>query len=124
VTEDVPKGTLILAEKAYAIVFEPADDSLGTLTSVNLITNETNKRSSVLCIIEAIQKLKREPQTANQLYGLYAGEGDPSWQMPAMEGVIDAGRIERICSLNSFAPCDGRNVKISRILKIHTIFNS
>jgi hypothetical protein len=110
VTEDVPKGTLLLAEKAYAIAFEQTDDSLRTLYSVNLITNEENNGSKLLCMIEAIQKLKREPQTANQLYGLYAGKETSNIQMPTMEEVIDAGRIERICSLNSFAPCDGRNV--------------
>jgi hypothetical protein len=111
VTEDVPKGTLLLAEKAYAIAFEPTDDSLRT-HSLNLIGNGMITNSNVLCIIEAIQKLKREPQTANQLYGLYAGKETSNMPMP-QEGVIDAGRIERICSLNSYSPfdCDSRHVK-------------
>jgi hypothetical protein len=114
VTEDVPKGTLLLAEKAYAIAFDNVDDlSLRTLCSVNLITKEANMSSNALCIIEAIQKLKREPQTANQLYGLYVGKQTSN--IPTMEGVIDTGRIERICSLNCFNPRDDRKVKIKRI---------
>jgi hypothetical protein len=101
-----------LAEKAYAIAFEQADNPL-PLQSLNFVTNELNDGSNVLCIIETIQKLKKEPQTAKELYGLYAGVGDPSWTMQTMEGVIDAGRIERICSLNSFAPSDNKvNVNV------------
>jgi hypothetical protein len=64
-----------------------------------------------MCIVETIQKLKREPQTAKELYGLYAG--NETWSMPTMEGVIDSGRIERICSLNWFNPIDDdRKVKL------------
>jgi hypothetical protein len=65
VTEDVPKGTLLFAEKAYAIAFERADDPL-PLQSLNFVTNELNNGTNVLCIIETIQKLKREPAANRQ----------------------------------------------------------
>jgi hypothetical protein len=113
VTEDVPAGTLLLAEKAYAIVLEEGNnDTTKSLSySLNLVTHELNTCKQLMCIIEAIQKLKREPQTAKELYGLYGG--DEAWSMPTMEGVIDSGRIERICSLNWFNPIDDdRKVKL------------
>jgi hypothetical protein len=114
-TADVPKGTLLLASKAYAVVFDEKsdDDDIPPviLNSVNLVTNEVCECSKLpLCIVETIQKLKREPETAKDLYGLYAGNEDRN--MPTIEGVIDSGRIERICSFNAFAPCDSRNVNI------------
>jgi hypothetical protein len=88
----VPKGTLLLAEKAYAFATEGAIFS------------------DVLFMIEAIQKWKREPQTAKDLYGLM-GEGiDRNMPMP-MEGVIDTGRIKRICYLNCNKP-DDRKVNL------------
>jgi hypothetical protein len=105
VTQDVPKGTLLLAEKAYAMASQQDLIRMSSMKKVrgyNLITNELNETSQMLCKTEVIQKLRREPNTAPALYGLYAGEGvDRTMPIP-MDGVIDTGRIERICSLNWF----------------------
>jgi hypothetical protein len=108
VTEDVPKGTLLLAEKAYAIAF---------------VTEQMPNSSQLICMIETVQKSKREPGTAKELYGLYAaGEGvEPNMPMP-MEGVIDTGRIERICSLNCFESFDDRETNYVCFHLIFTLF--
>jgi hypothetical protein len=98
VTADVPTGTLLLAEKAYAFA-----------------TDELDIGCEVLFKIEAIQKLKREPQTANKLYGLQAGKGaDRNMPMP-LEDVIDTGRIRQICELNCNRPDDHKVSKSSKL---------
>lgn len=70
VTQSVSKGTLLFASKAYAIAF-PSRSSI--ILNTNLITNETQKGTQVQCVIESIQKLKRSPSTAAELYALWAG---------------------------------------------------
>lgn len=73
VTEDVPKGTLVLAEKAFA--FASCDDFKGNLTTVDQFgIPAPNFKTLGLLIIETIQKLQRNPQQAKMLYSLYAGD--------------------------------------------------
>jgi hypothetical protein len=120
VTEElVPKGTLLLSSKAYAIGFVRYEDNTCTTMSqsLNVIKKMAaiKQRSHMLCMLETIQKLKREPQTAKELYGLYAGDEFDRQNVP-MEGIIDTSRINRICILNGCEPMDDRKVHFFHIL--------
>jgi hypothetical protein len=105
VTEDVvPKGTLLLASKAYAIGFEgPQNANMVDKMSVE-------QRTQRMCWLETIQKLKRVPQTAKELYSLWAGDEFDRQNVPP-EGIIDTGRIRSIVIMNGFEPMDDRKVK-------------
>jgi hypothetical protein len=66
----VKKGTLLFAEKAYAVGLPCMD-----LACMNWVTMEPSYASQVDCIIETVQKLCREPSSATELYSLWAGAG-------------------------------------------------
>uniref|UniRef100_A0A914DRS6 Uncharacterized protein n=1 Tax=Acrobeloides nanus TaxID=290746 RepID=A0A914DRS6_9BILA len=99
VTEDVKKGTLLLVSKAYALSYDKNEDKT-LCVGFNMMTKTCVSTTQVHVIIETIQKLKKNPQTAKELYSLYAGDLDRDEKISA--GVIDAGRIERICLYNCF----------------------
>ena len=83
VKEDVKKGTLLLAAKAYASDFQhdASVDGLGFLGQL------------------VIEKLEKNPQTAKDLYALKAGDLSRDVEIPF--GHIDVERVEAIC-LNNF----------------------
>jgi hypothetical protein len=103
-TEDVKAGTLLMASKAYAIGnANNVRRDFSLLVCVDLITNTANRSTQASCIVEAVQKMRRNPQTAGEVYALYAGEDDAE-RVPPPPGVIDSGRIERIHCYNAFMP--------------------
>lgn len=96
-TKDVKKGTLLLSSKAYTMAFK---DPENFLLGLNMITNKWDSSTHILATIETIQKLKKNPQTAKELYALYAGDLKRDVEIP--DWVIDTGRIEQILCFNSF----------------------
>lgn len=102
-TEDVKAGTLLMASKAYAVGSARDVQSGTVLLSVNLITQTANRSTQAQCTVAAVQKLRRNPQTAWEVYAIYAGEDDAE-RVPPPAGVIDSGRIERILCYNAFMP--------------------
>jgi len=103
VSEDVKAGTLLMASKAYAIGSSSGIQDFSLLVCIDLITNTANRSTQARCIVDAVQKLRRNPQTAEEVYSLYAGEEDAE-RVPPPAGVIDSGRIERIHCYNAFMP--------------------
>uniref|UniRef100_A0A914CFG9 Tetratricopeptide repeat protein n=1 Tax=Acrobeloides nanus TaxID=290746 RepID=A0A914CFG9_9BILA len=97
VTQDIKKGTLLFASKAYSMAHEKFMNYPKS-QGYNLFTDEVICNTQFGLITETVQKLKRDPGSAKELYALYAGELKRDEMLP--NGVIDAGRIEQICSLN------------------------
>uniref|UniRef100_A0A915D840 SET domain-containing protein n=1 Tax=Ditylenchus dipsaci TaxID=166011 RepID=A0A915D840_9BILA len=100
-SRDVPRGTLLLVSKAFSIAYK---DELpnAELFCVNLLTNKADRPSQTLNIIRTIQTLKCNPAMAADLYALFAGNLPRNHRIPA-DKVIDAGRIENLCSFNCFS---------------------
>ena len=85
-TEDIAKGTLLLAEKAFSCAFD--DESEGILFCLNTITNICQEPSKLLTIIGAIDKLRYNPSKRREFYSLYAGPGFPrSNEQQNLEGL-------------------------------------
>jgi hypothetical protein len=84
-TVDIQPGTLILAERAFAIGYEGDDRSAHT----NFLT----------AVVHAIQ---RKPHKTAEFYRLYAGPNyDRDAEMPA--GIVDVNHINTIIGMNSFS---------------------
>jgi hypothetical protein len=102
-TEDVKAGTLLMASKAYATGSSGPQDRHPL--SFNFLADGVKRpdfTSTGVCIHAIVRELRRNPQTASELYALYAGdEGEVGDGLPA-GGVIDVGRIQRICHYNAF----------------------
>lgn len=100
---DVKAGTLLLVSKAYATGSSGPRDNHPL--SFNFLVDGLKRpdfTSTGVCINNAVQKLRHNPQTAGELHSLYAGDsGEMDGELPA-EGVIDVGRIQRICNYNAF----------------------
>jgi TPR repeat protein len=87
-TRDIRRGTLILAEKAFAIGYEEG----GCSHHMNYFSN----------IIRALQ---RNPERTSEFYSLYGGPDiDRNELIP--DGIIDIHRIHMICNMNSFGWSD------------------
>ena len=71
--EDIAKGTLLLAEKAFSMAFD--DESEGILLCLNTITNVSQDPSKLLAILGVIHNLRYNPSKTRQFYSLYAGSG-------------------------------------------------
>jgi tetratricopeptide (TPR) repeat protein len=81
----IRRGTLILAEKAFAIGYEEEGRS-----------HYENYFSNV------IRALQRNPERTSEFHSLYGGPDiDRNEMIP--DGIIDVHRIHMICNLNSFA---------------------
>ena len=72
-TEDIAKGTLLLAEKAFSCAFD--DEFEGTLICLDTITNVRQDPSQLLTILGVIHNLRYNPSKTRQFYSLYAGSG-------------------------------------------------
>jgi tetratricopeptide (TPR) repeat protein len=84
-TTDIRPGTLIMAEKAFAVGYEEDGRSY-----------HENYFGNLICAIQ------NNPQRQEQFYSLYCGpDYDRNELLPV--GVLDVGRIHMISSLNSFA---------------------
>ena len=71
-SEDIAKGTLLLAETAYSCGYD--DEITGLLVCFNTITNHGQDASRLLTVIRAINNLRYDPSKAKELYSLYAGD--------------------------------------------------
>ena len=74
-TEDIAKGTLLLAEKAFSCAFD--DEFEGTLICLDTITNVREEPSQLLTILGIIHNLRYNFSKAQEFYSLYAGPGFP-----------------------------------------------
>uniref|UniRef100_A0A915D845 Uncharacterized protein n=3 Tax=Ditylenchus dipsaci TaxID=166011 RepID=A0A915D845_9BILA len=99
-SRDVPRGTLLLVSKAFSVAYK---DELpnADVFCLNLLTNKADRSSQALNIIRTMQTLKCNPEMAADLYALFAGNLSRDHRIPA-DKVIDAARIENICSFNCF----------------------
>ena len=70
-TEDIAKGTLLLAEKAFSCAFD--DEFEGTLICLDTITNVRQEPSQLLTILGVIHNLRYNFSKAQKFYSLYAG---------------------------------------------------
>uniref|UniRef100_A0A915CL16 SET domain-containing protein n=1 Tax=Ditylenchus dipsaci TaxID=166011 RepID=A0A915CL16_9BILA len=100
-SRDLPKGTLLLVSKAFSIAYK--DELPNTaFFGLNLLTRQVDSASQALNVIRTIQTLKCNPEMAGDLYALFAGNLPRDQKIPA-DKVIDAARIENICTFNSFS---------------------
>lgn len=99
-SRDITKGTLLVVSKAFSITTSE-EVSNYFIKSVNLINKSMDLQSQAINLTKTINILNKHPNRANELYSLYAGSFDRSEQIPF--GVIDTGRIEQICTYNSFS---------------------
>ena len=74
-TEDIAKGTLLLAEKAFSCAFD--DEFEGTLICIDTITNVIQDPEQLLTTLGVIHNLRYNPSKTCQFYSLYAGPGFP-----------------------------------------------
>uniref|UniRef100_A0A915DCI8 SET domain-containing protein n=1 Tax=Ditylenchus dipsaci TaxID=166011 RepID=A0A915DCI8_9BILA len=95
-TRDVQKGTLLLVSKAFCLAFE--DDLKADLCSITTFERTMETKKQALCIIKAIQMLRKNKHKASDLYALFAGDMPRGVEIPS--GVIDTARIEKICTYN------------------------
>ncbi|KAI1703543.1 SET domain-containing protein [Ditylenchus destructor] len=101
-SKDIKKGTLLMVSKAFSMIYD--EDFTGIdLLSTNLITKIADMKCSALNVIGTVQTLLKNPQRADELYALHTGKNfEEASEIP--KGVIDVGRIEKICSMNGFEP--------------------
>ncbi|KAI1698325.1 SET domain-containing protein [Ditylenchus destructor] len=101
-SRDIKKGTLLMVSKAFSMIYDEDHPGIDLL-STNLITKIADMKCSALNVIGTVQTLLRNPQRADELYGLHTGKNfEETGEVP--KGVIDVGRIESICSMNGFEP--------------------
>uniref|UniRef100_A0AC34GNU2 SET domain-containing protein n=1 Tax=Panagrolaimus sp. ES5 TaxID=591445 RepID=A0AC34GNU2_9BILA len=110
-SKDIQKGTLLVVSKSFASGY--FQDFLGILMAINLAEKKIDTTAHTLQAIQTMQMLKNNPQRANEIYDMYAGD-DMMEKEELPFGVIDATRIQQISSLNAFSPTtwDGVGVEL------------
>ncbi len=68
---------------------------------MNMITKRVDLNTQVFNVIKTVINLKNNPKMAQNVYSLYSGSSDCEINVPY--GIVGTGRVERICSLNTFA---------------------
>uniref|UniRef100_A0A914Z682 SET domain-containing protein n=1 Tax=Panagrolaimus superbus TaxID=310955 RepID=A0A914Z682_9BILA len=101
-TKNIKEGTLLAVEKAFSSGF--SQDFPVSLEPVFL--GDLSAQAQMLQVIQTMKNLQNNPQKAEELYGLYAGdEMKQTENVPP--GIIDAAKIQQICSLNRWGSgCD------------------
>ncbi|KAH7731125.1 TPR domain protein [Aphelenchoides avenae] len=102
----IKKGTLLIVSKAFSLACENEWEDGRTFAQVTVGKANDVSKIHLINSIGVIQGLQRNPHRAAELYALYAGDLPRGTNIP--EGIIDAGRIERICCYNSFTPVGPR----------------
>jgi hypothetical protein len=100
-TRDIKAGELLLAEKAYAVVY-PGGDTVRL--GMDFKRGEVYTTPKVKLVSAVVRNLLDRPLLARQLYSLYAGPShvvlDPLGT-EKVSGDINVGRIEEIITYNS-----------------------
>ena len=79
-TEDITKGTLLLAEKAFSSAFDDEFEEL--FIRVNMIENFKQAPTGMLKILGVIHNLRYNPSKREAFYSLYAG---PDFSRPSQQ---------------------------------------
>ncbi|KAI6177647.1 SET domain-containing protein [Aphelenchoides bicaudatus] len=87
-TENIKKGTLLSVSKAFAIGYQK--DHRGYLMAVNLIRDHADGAANKLQMIRVMEKLRKNPSRAKEVYSLFAGKLPRDENIP--EGIIDTAR--------------------------------
>lgn len=78
-SQDIPKGTLLLVSKAFAVGYDQ-DCQEKSFRFVNLLRNkrqiQVGKARHKFQVIRAVDALRRQPNLAKELYELYAGDDE------------------------------------------------
>ncbi|KAI6171541.1 Isoform A [Aphelenchoides bicaudatus] len=105
---DISKGTLIMVSKAFSTGYKKDFD--GMLLTLNVIRKGQENAASKLQIIKAIEKVRKNPSTAKEVYSLYSGDFSRDEDIP--NDAADVARIEQVSAYNRFGDYEnGKNNK-------------
>jgi hypothetical protein len=93
----VSKGLLLLVSEAFVIANAPTNL---VLLAVDADRGVRCPASQYLAVMKSVQKLRKNPQLANDSYTMFSGESDQGVAVP--EGIIDTARMERIHRFSAF----------------------
>jgi tetratricopeptide (TPR) repeat protein len=100
-TKDISPGTLLIAAKAFSVVYGTEKDTLNKCIHLNLASDKAISPTSYKLMSRILQKMQTNASFAAKVYELCSGKESENSKVDGH--IFDPDLIEKICQMNAFS---------------------